>query len=101
MKIVVIEPCENARIEEIEGELLEMQHIVGGYIESVPFEDIPGLVIVCDKDGNLKGLEDNFENFDDVICGTAFICRGGEEDFESLTDDEAQQVCEIFNSFEE
>ena len=101
MQIVIIEPNEKARIEEIGGSLREMQQIVGGNIESVPFEDLPELRIVCNEEGKLIGLEDNFFNFDDIICGTAFICKAGEEDFEGLSDEEAEQVLEILNSREE
>ena len=100
MKIVIIEPNEKARIEEIGGSLREMQQIVGGNIESVPFEDLPELRIVCNEEGKLLGLEDNFVNFDDIICGTAFICKAGKEDFESLTDEEAEMALEILNGRE-
>lgn len=101
MQIVIIEPNEKARIEEIGGSLREMQQIVGGCIESVPFEDLPELRIVCNEEGKLLGLEDNFINYDDIICGTAFICKNGKEDFAGLTDDEAEQVLELFNGIAE
>ena len=101
MQIVIIEPNEKARIEEIDGNLREMQQIVGGNIESVPFEDLPELRIVCNEEGKLLGLEDNFYNYDDIICGTAFVCKAGKEDFESLSEEEAEQVLEILNGREE
>lgn len=101
MQIVIIEPNEKARIEEIGGSLREMQQIVGGNIESVPFEDLPELRIVCNEEGKLLGLEDNFYNYDDIICGTAFVCKAGKEDFESLSEEEAEQVLEILNGREE
>ena len=101
MKVVIVEPCAEARVEEIGGSLREMQQIVGGNIKSVPFEDLPELRIVCNKEGELLGLEDNFYNYDDIICGTAFVCKAGKEDFESLSDEEAEQVLEILNSREE
>ena len=101
MKIVIIEPNEKARVEEIGGSHREMKQIVGGGIESVPFEELPELCVICNNEGKEIGLEDNFENYDDIIFGTAIICKGGEEDYESLTDDEAEQVLELFNGIAE
>lgn len=101
MKIVIVEPCAQARVEEIGGSLREMQQIVGGNIEGVPFEENPKLCVVCNDEGKLIGLEDNFVNSDDIICGTAFICRHNGIEFEGLTDEEAEFVCEILNSKEE
>ena len=101
MQIVIIEPNEKARIEEIGGSLREMQQIVGGLIETVPLDELSELVIVCNMEGKMKGLEDNFINYDDIICGTAFICKNGKEDFAGLTDDEAEQVLELFNGIVE
>ena len=101
MKIVIIEPNEKARVEEIGGSLCEMQQIVGGLIETVPLEELPELRIVCNQEGKWKGLEDNFANYDDIICGIAFICKNGKEDFAGLTDDEAEQVLELFNGIAE
>ena len=101
MKIVIIEPNEKACVEEIEGNLREMQQIVGGLIETVPLEELPELRIVCNQEGKYRGLEDNFANYDDIICGIAFICKNGKEDFAGLTDDEAEQVLELFNGIAE
>lgn len=101
MQVVIVEPCTAACVKEIDGSLEAMQSIVGGRIESVPFEEKPQLCIVCNEEGKLLKLEDNFVNYDDIIVGTAFICKRGVEDFESLTDAEAEQVCEILNSSDE
>lgn len=100
MKIVIVEPCAEARVEEIGSAFLDIKQIVGGNIESTPFEELPELAVICNEDSKYLGLEDNFVNFDDIICGTAFVCRRGEEDFESLTDEDAEQVLEILNSRE-
>ncbi len=109
MKIVVVEPNKKAYTKEITGTLESMQEIVGGYIECVPFgtmrnEIIVGgtvnnWVIVCNEEGKLKGLEPNFPygNYD-IICGTAFICGVVGEDFVGLTDNEAEDVMQMFES---
>lgn len=58
MKILVIKPNEKVQVREIEGELEEMQEIVGGHIETVPLEEKPELLIVCNEEGKLLGLTD-------------------------------------------
>lgn len=95
MKIAVIPPNEKVQVREIEGTLEEMQEIVGGYIETVLFEELPGLLIVCNEEGKLLGLEDNFYNFNDIICGTAFVCKTEGEEFVGLTDEELKQVKDL------
>ena len=96
MKILVIKPCEKVEIREIEGELEEMQEIVGGHIETVPLEEKPELLIVCNEEGRLLGLEENFFNFNDIICGTAFVCGMDGEELIGLTDEQIEEIKGLF-----
>ena len=58
MKVVMVEPNEEARIIEIEHTLEKMQELVGGYIETYePFED--EAVIVCNEEGKINGMPMN------------------------------------------
>lgn len=94
MKVVIVEPLTSARIADIEESLDAYQRIVGGYIECVyPFTDA---CIVCNEEGKMRGLTLNREltdsngNIVDIISGTFFIVGLGEDDFKSLTDEQAE-----------
>ena len=108
MKIVKLEPLKPAVVEEIDGTLESMQAVVGGHIEitvdSVLRSDYSfcnDVVLVVNEEGKLRGLPLNFylqseTGVVDAIVGTCFYCRLGEEDFESLTDDQIDAVLESF-----
>lgn len=58
--------------------LENLQKIVDGYIESVTIR--PGLLIICNEEGKIKGLEPNIRIPGDVICGTIIVIGAtGEE----------------------
>lgn len=105
LRIVIVEPNEEARVIEISDTLEDMQETVGGYIEqSVHFED--DAVIVCDEEGKLKGLplnraiKDKDGNIIDVICGVFFICYAPytSEKFESLSEELAEKYVNKFKT---
>lgn len=58
MKIVVKKVGQNPEAKEINGELHEMQEIVGGYIECINIVD--NILCVCNEEGKLIGLPPNF-----------------------------------------
>lgn len=101
MKVLIVEPNEKARIAEIDNSLETLQSIVGGYIECIyPFEDNVG--IICNEEGKLIGLEPNRALRDedgeiiDVICGTFIVTGLTEDDFGSLTDEQAEKYSAKF-----
>lgn len=98
MQVVLVEPCTPARVYESDGSLENMQDIVGGYIETVPLEEFPNLVVVCNEEGKILGLEANFENYSDIIVGTVLVCKTDGENFIGLNDKECDQVIELMNS---
>lgn len=81
----VIEPGREPEQREIRNELEEFQRLVGGYIE--PIFMITGgeknIVMICNEEGMLSGLERNFRYHGDVIVGTVVIVGTEGED---LTD---------------
>lgn len=86
IKVLVVRPFEQAEEVIIKNDLHEMQDIVGGWIEAVPYQDV---IIVCNEEGKLLGLPINRKFGDyDVLVGTFFICRADGEDFGSLTDEQ-------------
>ena len=101
MKVIIVEPNEKARIAEIDNSLETLQSIVGGYIECIyPFDDNAG--IICNEEGKLIGLEPNRAlrndegNIYDIIFGTFIITGLTEDDFGSLTDEQAEKYLSKF-----
>ena len=98
MKVVVKRPAEKPEVMEIENELHALQEIVGGYIECVGVID--NIICVCNEEGKLKGLPPNFVLHGDMIVGDVFFCSAGEEDFESLPDEDIEFLMNIMHIFE-
>lgn len=86
MKILFVEPGKEAQPAEIQGNLKEMQAIVGGQIQTLyPWED--PVALICNDEGKLLSLPLNrmLEDYD-VIAGNFFICGIEGEGFVSLSD---------------
>lgn len=106
MRVVIIEPDKPAHIAEIENSLASMQATVGGYIEIVPAEWMPGgailrnrnLLLVMNEEGKLEDLEPNFplQNGSDYLFGTAFVCKGQEDEMVGLSEEEADLIVGLF-----
>ena len=78
-KAIVKRPDEAAgHMTNISTSLENLQRIVGGYIETVYFEDI---VIICNEEGKIRGLEPSFKCGNDVICGTVAVMSVDGEEF--------------------
>ena len=86
MKILFVEPGKEAQPAEIQGDLKEMQAIVGGQIEALyPWAD--PVALICNDEGKLLRLPLNrmLEDYD-VIAGNFFICGIEGDEFVSLSD---------------
>ena len=86
MKILFVEPGKEAQPAEIQGDLKEMQAIVGGRIEALyPWAD--PVALICNDEGKLLRLPLNrmLEDYD-VIAGNFFICGIEGDEFVSLSD---------------
>lgn len=88
IRIAIIDPRGVVSIEIIPNTLQAMQHIVGGYIETVTRPD--GLIIVCNEEGRLQNLPVN--RFMPNFVGTIFIVRSEGEDFASITDNDIEEL---------
>lgn len=64
--------------------LENLQKTVEGYIEVIPIDD--ETVLICNEEGKLKGLADNFKMPYDTIVGTIIVCNVEGEDFAGLPD---------------
>ena len=91
MQVVVKRVGEVGKVQEIENELEVLQNIVGGYINIFPLAST-GMLIICNEEGLLQGLEPNIEIGGIVIVGDIVIARQGEEDFESLNEAEIRAL---------
>ena len=63
----------------IENTLEQMQLMVGGPIEVVPFTIDRKILILCDEEGKIDGRPVNFPLRGDLICGSVlFVGQKGE-----------------------
>ena len=101
MQVVYVEPHRKPFVSEIEHTLDAEQKAVGGLIELVYNED--GTAIICNEEGKLIGLDGNRRIGDgsSIIAGSFFVVGLTEDDFCSLTDEEAQKYMERFSEPEE
>lgn len=101
IKVMIKEPYKAPYDAEIENTLEEFQRIVGGNIETVPCPGAPGVELICNEEGKIKGLAPNLSIAPDVIVGTVIvvgtvIMYGDDgEKFVSLTD---KQQCDAWLS---
>lgn len=98
LRIVIKKAGQNPEVKEIQGTLENLKEIVGGYIECIRIVD--NILCVCNEDGKLMRLPPNFAFNGDIIVGDVFFCAGGEEEFESLNDDQIEFLKVVMNFFE-
>lgn len=72
---------EYGRMTLIENTLENLQMIVRGYIETT---GIDNLVIICNEEGKLRGLEDNIRLGNDTLKGTIIICGASGDEFSDV-----------------
>ena len=107
MKILVIRPDENPKVEEIDGTLESMQAIVGGYIQSFyPWRD--DIAVICNEEGKLLNMPLNRFIIDedgqivDFVAGNFFLCYAPPEaeNFQSLPENLIQKYTYLFSKKE-
>lgn len=104
LEVVAVMPGRKPERISMPHTLEAMQEKVGGYIQAIyPYED--PVAIICNEEGKLMGMEPNravrdqdTNEITDIICGTFFICGLGEEDFCSLTEEQATKYSTLFHS---
>jgi len=90
IRVIIARPNELAEITEIENDLETYQAIVGGYIECLTLDE--KAILICNEEGKLKGLPDNFAYKGDVIVGTVVIVGIKNNDFAGLSQEEAIKI---------
>lgn len=85
------EPFKKALFPDPESgrQLKWLQEKVGGYIETVPIEPLnASLLLICNEEGKLMGLEPNICLNGDIIMGTIVIVAYKGEDMVHLTEEQ-------------
>lgn len=101
--VLLYEPHQAPRMVDIDNSLKAMQDVVGGDIEVLsPWSN--DVVIVCNEEGKLRGLEPNCvvrfyrdnaaTSHYEIICGTFFVAQAPifSDGFDSLPEDNAEAV---------
>ena len=87
MRVLIKRPDETyGHICNISNRLENLQKTVGGNIEVVKIAksaDGKPILLVCNEEGKIKGLEHNMYIENEEIVGTFFLCSS---DYEELTD---------------
>lgn len=101
IKVIICEPNEPPRIEQVPNTLETWQDLVGGFIDIIhPHAD--DTCIILNDEGKIYNLPMNRTITDetgaavDVICGTFIILGDNGEDFRSLTDEETDTYMEKY-----
>ena len=84
--VFVKEPGKAPEQRSVPNELAALQEIVGGYIETVTiFSD---LVVICNEEGRLQGLDHNCKICGVDLCGTIILAGIQGENFANAPDEE-------------
>lgn len=96
MRIVYVEPHKAPYVAEVAHTLKAEQRAVGGDIEAIDNGD--GTCIIGNAEAKRIGLEGNryLDDGHSIMAGAFFVCGTTEEDFRSLTDDEAAKYMKRF-----
>ena len=89
IRVIIKRPDEKyGHMTWISNTLENLQRTVEGHIETVTISKDKGLIMICNEEGKLLGLEKNFimgtPPFHDVIVGTVILCGTDGEDFTDI-----------------
>ena len=92
---VIVPVGHPAHRAEVVPKLKELQRLVDGYIEIISLND--DFLLICDEEAKLNGKPGNRHVGGDIIAGQFVIVKAGStNDFESLSDEEAQHMIQLF-----
>ena len=97
MRILKVEPGQVPYEKDIPNTLESIQAEVGGGLFQ-PLYVGEGIVLCCNEEGKLNGMEPNrWLGDEDIICGPFFLVGDdGEGDFISLTDKQIAACMDVF-----
>lgn len=82
IKILMKKPGEKATVVEPANDLAALQHLVGGYIETVTIAS--NLVVICNEEGRLLGLPYNTRITNVEFVGTILLAGVRRDSFADL-----------------
>lgn len=90
LRCLLVEPYKLPEVIEINNTLEEKQNIVGGYIECAYLPNDEEVVIICNEEGKINGLQLNRDIGHDIIAGPFLIVGDDYDngDFKSLTEEQ-------------
>ena len=82
IKAIIKKPeDEFGKLVEVENELEVFQNIVEGYIETTGYKN---LVIICNEEGKLRGLQSNVVLGREMLVGTIIVCGASGDEFSDI-----------------
>ena len=90
LRCLLVEPYKLPEVIEINNTLEAKQNIVGGYIECAYLPNDEEVVIICNEEGKINGLQLNRDIGHDIIAGPFLIVGDDYDngDFKSLTEEQ-------------
>lgn len=100
-RIIYVQPGKDAVVTEMAQDLESIQRAVEGYYEHIYLDD--KTVILCNDEGKLKSMQGNrrYNGGKNIIVGPFVIIGIGEEDYESLSDEQIEKYMQMFGKAEE
>ena len=96
MRILKVEPGEIPYEKDLDNTLSAIQNEVGGGLFEIVRLD-NDMILCCNEEGKLNGMEMNRRVEDDIICGPFFLVGESEDgDFQSLSDEQMELGQEMF-----
>ena len=104
IRVIAARPHEQASVMFLRNELEAMQEYVNGYIECYRIPWDPEVIIVCNEEGKLRGMDHcrmlfrgDDRNIVEQFVGPIFVARDdGKGNIVSLTDDQAKRYYDRF-----
>lgn len=99
IKGLLVEPYKLPYEINIENTLEEKQKLVGGYIECTYLMDDDEVVLICNEEGKMLGMDLNRDIGHDIIAGPFLILGDNQDsgDFESLTQKQINKYKKVFD----
>lgn len=110
LKVAYKKVGEDVKLVEIGGSLNELNDMLEGYLEAVPFwtavpyreqEKFSHLIMLINEEGKLRDLSPNIKYGSyDVIVGNLIVCsHDGSGEFESISEQDFENIKEVINKY--
>jgi hypothetical protein len=87
MRVLIKEPGDVWKTEDINNTIEGFQRAVGGYIETLTISTEPEpLILIVDEEGRIKGKEPNLTIEGEEIVGTVVLCGIDGDEFAPVPD---------------